>query len=80
MRHVLSILLLRIGNHALRSSEPADAAFEAFRRAVEDGFTRTHRVEDYAHQLGYSVRTLTRASRVATGDGAKRLIQERVLL
>jgi len=80
MRHVLSILLLRIGNHAHRSSEPADPAFEAFRRAVEDGFTGTHRVEDYAHQLGYSVRTLTRASRVATGHGAKRLIQERVLL
>jgi AraC-like DNA-binding protein len=80
MRHVLSILLLRIGNHEHPSSEPADAAFEAFRRAVEDGFARTHRVEDYAHQLGYSVRTLTRASRVATGHGAKRVIQERVLL
>ncbi len=41
---------------------------------------RTHRVEDYARQLGYSVRTLTRASHVATGFGAKRVIQERVLL
>jgi AraC-like DNA-binding protein len=77
---VLSILLLRIGNDEHRSREPADAAFEAFRRAVEDGFAHTHRVEDYAHQLGYSVRTLTRASHVATGHGAKRVIQERVLL
>ena len=80
LRHALSILLLRIGNHRDPSSRPADAAFEAFRQAVEDGFAHTHRVEDYAHQLGYSVRTLTRASRVATGHGAKRVIQERVLL
>ena len=80
IRHVLSILLLRIGNHGHPSSEPADAAFEAFRQAVEDGFAHTHRVEDYARQLGYSVRTLTRASHVATGYGAKRVIQDRVLL
>lgn len=80
IRHALSILLLRIGNHGHPSSEPDAAAFEAFRQAVEDGFTRTHRVEDYAHQLGYSVRTLTRASQVATGHGAKHFIHERVLL
>ena len=80
IRHALSILLLRIGNHGHRSSEPADAAFEAFRQAVEDGFAHTHRVQDYARQLGYSVRTLTRTSHLATGYGAKRVIQERVLL
>jgi AraC-like DNA-binding protein len=80
IRHVLSILLLHVGNHVLRSSEHADAAFEAFRQAVEDDFAHTHRVEDYARQLGYSVRTLTRASHVATGYGAKRVIQQRVLL
>src|SRR6478672_13144340 len=33
LRHVLSILLLRIGNHGHPSCEPADAAFEAFRQA-----------------------------------------------
>jgi AraC-like DNA-binding protein len=80
IRHVLSILLLRIGNHGQPSSGPADAAFEAFRQAVEDGFAHTHCVEDYARQLGYSVRTLSRASHVATGYGAKRVIAERVLL
>jgi AraC-like DNA-binding protein len=80
IRHLLSILLLQIGNHADQFSQPRDAAFEAFRQAVDDGFARTHRVEDYARQLGYSVRTLTRASHLATGDGAKRVIAERVLL
>lgn len=80
LRHVLSILLLRIGNHGHPSSDPADAAFEVFRQAVDDGFADMHRVEDYARQLGYSVRTLTRTSHVATGYGAKRVITERVLL
>jgi AraC-like DNA-binding protein len=80
VRHLLSILLLRIGNHGHRSSESGDAVFAAYRQAVEDGFAHMHRVEDYARQLGYSVRTLTRASHVATGYGAKRVIQERVLL
>jgi AraC-like DNA-binding protein len=78
--HALSILLLRIGNHGHQSSQPRDAPFEAFRQAVEEGFAHTHRVEDYARQLGYSVRTLTRTSRAATGHGAKHVIQERVLL
>jgi AraC-like DNA-binding protein len=80
IRHALSILLLRIGNHGHPSSEPDAVAFESFRQAVEDGFAHTHRVEDYARQLGYSVRTLTRASQVATGHGAKHFIQQRILL
>jgi AraC-like DNA-binding protein len=80
LRHLLSVLLLRIGNHEQRPSEPADAVFEVFRQAVEDGFAHTHRVEDYARQLGYSVRTITRAAHLATGYGAKRVIQQRVLL
>jgi AraC-like DNA-binding protein len=80
VRHLLSTLVLRVGTHGHLSSEPGDAAFDSFRQAVEYGFAHTHRVEDYARQLGYSVRTLTRASHVATGYGAKRVIQERVLL
>ncbi|MFD5967865.1 helix-turn-helix transcriptional regulator [Streptomyces sp. NPDC060311] len=47
---------------------------------VEEGFGRTHRVEDYAARLGYSPRTLTRATRAALGCGAKRFIDDRVLL
>ncbi len=37
-------------------------------------------MEDYARDLRYSVRTLTRATRAATGRGAKRFIDDRVLL
>lgn len=38
------------------------------------------RVEDCAGHVGYSVRNLTRATRAATGCGAKHFIDERVLL
>ncbi|MEV6112943.1 helix-turn-helix transcriptional regulator [Streptomyces sp. NPDC052109] len=82
VRHLLSVLVLRL-SHARGVRETAGAGNEAFRRfqhAVERGFARTHRVEDYAHALGYSVRTLTRATRSAVGTGAKAFIDHRVLL
>lgn len=37
-------------------------------------------MEDYARKLRYSTRTLTRATIAATGSGAKRFIDDRVLL
>jgi AraC-like DNA-binding protein len=82
VRHLLAVLLLRLA-HLPAPREAAQAGTEAFRRfqqAVEDGFTRTHRVEHYARQLGYSVRTLTRATQTAVGCGAKHFIDDRVLL
>ncbi|MFJ8692058.1 helix-turn-helix domain-containing protein [Streptomyces roseolilacinus] len=82
MRHLLSALLIRLA-HVDGPGLPGGEAGEPFRRfreAVEEGFTRTHRVEDYAARLGYSTRTLTRATRAAAGCGAKRLIDDRVLL
>ncbi|MBB5896642.1 AraC family transcriptional regulator [Kutzneria kofuensis] len=82
LRHLLAVLVLRLA--ALRGThgEPnvAGDAFLRFQTAVEQGFARTHRVEDYAAQLGYSVRTLTRATQTAVGCGAKRFIDDRVLL
>ncbi|NEK96466.1 helix-turn-helix transcriptional regulator [Modestobacter muralis] len=48
--------------------------------AVERGFLRRRRVEDYARELGYSPRTLSRASLAATGVGAKEVLDRRVVL
>ncbi|MFC9132050.1 helix-turn-helix domain-containing protein [Streptomyces sp. NPDC057099] len=82
VRHLLSVLLLRLAHERggpgddERGSEP----FLRFQQAVERDFARSHRVEDYAARLGYSVRTLTRASRADAGCGAKHFIDERVLL
>ncbi|MEU7157297.1 AraC family transcriptional regulator [Streptomyces chrestomyceticus] len=58
----------------------ASETFLRFRDAVERGFTRSRRVEDYARALGYSSRTLSRATAAATGVGAKEFIDRRVVL
>ncbi|MFK8846813.1 AraC family transcriptional regulator [Streptomyces sp. Ac-502] len=58
----------------------ASETFLRFRDAVERGFTRSRRVEDYARALGYSPRTLSRATAAATGVGAKEFIDRRVVL
>ncbi|MFJ4778076.1 helix-turn-helix domain-containing protein [Streptomyces sp. NPDC088762] len=82
MRHLLSVLLIRLGHldGAAVMGGAAGEPFRRFREAVEQDFPRTRRVEDYAARLGYSVRTLTRATRAAAGCGAKRFIDDRVLL
>jgi AraC-like DNA-binding protein len=83
LRGLLSVILIRLA-HLAGPSQRTDSGghepFQRFRRAVEEGFNRSHRVEDYATQLGYSARTLTRATRAALGCGAKRYIDDRVLL
>ncbi|MDN3243124.1 helix-turn-helix domain-containing protein [Glycomyces tritici] len=82
MSHLLAVLVLRLGHcgtgehHAGESGE----AFRRFRYAVERGFARSRRVEDYAAQLGYSPRTLARAAIAATGMGAKEFIDQRIIL
>lgn len=53
--------------------------YERFRDAVELHFRELHQVEDYATQLGCSVRTLSRAAQAATGRGAREVINERRL-
>ncbi|MFD8424526.1 helix-turn-helix domain-containing protein [Streptomyces sp. NPDC059466] len=85
LRHLLAALVLHLSHQQASSGDTADGrrgteAFRRFQRAVERDFARSHRVDDYAGDLGYSVRTLTRATRDAAGCGAKRFIDDRVLL
>ncbi|WP_063041592.1 helix-turn-helix domain-containing protein [Nocardia pseudovaccinii] len=83
LRHLLSILVLRLSSLASpdkQSGAPFDPTYLRFRDAVEKNFTRTRRVEDYARILGYSPRTLARASLAAAGLGAKEFIDRRVVL
>jgi AraC-like DNA-binding protein len=81
-RHLLSALLLRIGRLDTAAPAPADPDGIAARFAaeVERDFASTHRVADYADRLGYSVRTLTRASTSATGLSARELVDARIAL
>lgn len=80
LHHQLAALLLRIA--LLAGIEPlaADHPMARFRRLLERHYTDTRRVEDYAAQLGCSVRTLTRASLADTGRTAKQIVDDRVAL
>ncbi|MFI9787783.1 helix-turn-helix domain-containing protein [Kitasatospora sp. NPDC051984] len=83
LRHLLAALLLRLANPATpcgsATAEPGET-YRRFRHAVEHHFTRTRRVEDYAKALGYSPRTLSRATLAAAGIGAKEFVDRRVVL
>ncbi|MFF9020356.1 AraC family transcriptional regulator [Streptomyces eurythermus] len=86
LSHLLAALLLRVLPGT--SAPPAPGApvsrhlevFHAYRAEVEEHFPHRHRVADYARALGYDVRTLTRATRAATGHGAKAFLDQRILL
>ncbi|MBK0373125.1 helix-turn-helix transcriptional regulator [Streptomyces sp. RB110-1] len=81
VRHLLSILVLRLsslpGGHRRRAA--GDDTFRRFQLAVEQDFARFHQVADYATALGYSVRTLTRATNTAVGRSAKGFIDDRLV-
>lgn len=83
VRHLLAVLVLRLaqvpGAEGGEEGEGSEA-FRRFQQEVERDFARTHRVGDYARRLGYSVRTLTRATYAAAGCGAKTFVDDRVLL
>lgn len=83
LRHLLAVLVLRLAHLAGgggAAAEPHPEVFLAFRDAVERDFTRVRRVEDHARALGWSPRTLSRATRRAVGVGAKEFLDRRVVL
>ena len=83
LRHLLAVLVLRLAHLTGPVGSPApdpDTTYLRFRDAVEADFARTRRVEDYAEALGYSARTLSRATLASAGLGAKEFIDRRVVL
>lgn len=81
LRHQLRVVLLRLA--LLTRSEPVGAesrTFARFIRLLETGHPSSRRVEDYADELGCSVRTLTRACLAVTGRSAKQVVDDRVAL
>jgi len=56
------------------------ALYLDYRRAIEDHLAEHHHVVDYARLLGYSARSLTRACQEATGQTAKRILADRLVL
>ncbi|WP_327174529.1 AraC family transcriptional regulator [Streptomyces sp. NBC_01335] len=82
LRHLVSVLVLRLATVRGTAPRPGPVSevFRRFHDAVERDHATTRRVEDYAAALGYSPRTLTRATRAVTGAGAKQFVDDRVLL
>ncbi|MFD7919891.1 helix-turn-helix domain-containing protein [Streptomyces sp. NPDC059740] len=86
LAHLLAALVLRTlpdtppATDARRSGSRHTDVFRTYRATVEEHFTDWHQVADYARALGYDVRTLTRATRAATGAGAKTFLDQRILL
>jgi AraC-like DNA-binding protein len=83
LRHLLAVLLLRLAHLTVPVGSPApepDETYLRFRDAVERHFTTTRRVEDYARMLGYSGRTLARATLAGAGLSAKEFVDRRVVL
>ncbi|MEW2168195.1 AraC family transcriptional regulator [Streptomyces sp. NPDC007084] len=84
LRRLLEVLVLRVAHADADGSgnppqEPSET-FLRFRAAVERDFARTRRVDDYAVALGYSTRTLSRATLEAAGVAAKEFVDRRVVL
>lgn len=78
LRALLEVLLLRASD---RAPPPAGrGAFTAYAAAVEAHHATSREVTWYARRLGYSPRTLSRATREAVGRSAKQFVDDRVVL
>lgn len=82
LTHLLAALLLRLTAQAsTRPGTPTGSEpWLAFRDLLEAEHARHHDVAWYAARLGWSSRTLARATKEATGRTPKQLVDERVLL
>ncbi|MFC9132043.1 AraC family transcriptional regulator [Streptomyces sp. NPDC057099] len=83
LRLLLATVLLQIDRLPHPDGGGAHAGGEVyarFRAELERSYVTTRRAADYAHRLGYTVKTLTRASLAATGQPVKHVIDGRVAL
>ncbi|WP_433273595.1 helix-turn-helix domain-containing protein [Actinosynnema sp. CS-041913] len=80
LAHLLAALLLRLSLASGTQGPAYNETFLRFRDAVERDFATTHQAADYAHALGYSPRTLTRATQDAVGMGPKEFLDRRIVL
>lgn len=81
LRHLLSILILRLSADAPKAADQARGdLYAGFRELLERDFAVAHDVAHYAHALRYSSRTLARATHTASGQTPKQAIQDRLTL
>ncbi|QNP68687.1 helix-turn-helix domain-containing protein [Streptomyces roseirectus] len=83
LQHLLVTVLLHVDRLPRPDGSDPHAGGEVyarFRAELERSYARTRRAADYAHRLGYTVKTLTRACTAATGRPVKHVIDTRVAL
>ncbi|WP_075737466.1 AraC family transcriptional regulator [Streptomyces acidiscabies] len=83
LRHLLATALLQVDRLPRPDGGDPYAGGEVyarFRAELERSYATTRRAADYAHRLGYTVKTLTRACTAATGRPVKHVIDTRVAL
>lgn len=87
LRNLLLVLLLKL--ERLRQARVAASAadedpnrdtFHAFLQLLEERYTQTHNVGDYASQLNVTPRQLTRILQTVLGKTTKQVIEERLIL
>jgi AraC-like DNA-binding protein len=79
LQHVISALILRLDYSHVARTDPAGLDLR-FRDLLERDFSTARDVDHYTRQLGYSQRTLTRATQAAAGESPKKAINRRVAL
>jgi AraC-like DNA-binding protein len=85
---ILQLLLATVLLHIDRLPHPEGGGdphaggevYQRFRAELERSYATTRRAADYAHRLGYTVKTRTRACVAATGQPVKHVIDARVAL
>ncbi|MGH3209892.1 MAG: helix-turn-helix domain-containing protein [Trebonia sp.] len=76
---LLEVLLLRV-NECAPMPPAAREIFAAYAAAVDAQYATSREVTWYARRLGYSARTLSRATHEAVGRSAKQFVDDRVML
>jgi AraC-like DNA-binding protein len=81
LQHLLSVLILSLAPGVPDTLGTDSNGLDArFRVLLERDFRTAHDVNHYARQLGYSLRTLNRATQTAAGESPKQAVSRRLLL
>ena len=81
--HLLAVLMIQLallGEPLPERDGDVNAVFRGFRGLVEEHFRERLAVNTYAARMGYSPRTITRATSIAAGVSAKEFIDRRLYL
>ncbi|MCW3492622.1 helix-turn-helix domain-containing protein [Microbacterium sp. SSM24] len=81
--HLLAVLMIQLallGEPLPERDGDVNAIFRSFRGLVEEHYRERLAVNTYAARMGYSPRTITRATSIAAGVSAKEFIDRRLYL